>query len=100
MATIEVINYCNEHLLKGWKKVGTGEPSKLDLNFLGISVKVKQSELQGMSEAEKQRHINEDILILSVYGYREAKTPRRLRAEIIATENNIPVSAELLAEGL
>ncbi|MXV37699.1 hypothetical protein GO491_03240 [Flavobacteriaceae bacterium Ap0902] len=100
MATIEVINYCNEVLLDGWKEVRTDKPSKVDLDFFGIDVKVKEAELVDMSKVEKQRHINQDILLLRTYRGRKSETPRRLRAKIIATARKTIVTAEILAEGL
>lgn len=100
MATIEVINYCNNVLLKGWKECGTDKPSEVDLGFFGINVKVQEAELMNMSEIEKQRHIDQDVLLLRTYGGRKAKTPRRLRAEIIAAARESIVTAEILAEGL
>ncbi len=87
MATIEVVNYCNNTLLKGWKrfnhKPNKIEPSTVDLAFFGIDSKVQEAELERMSETEKERHIQQDLFLLGVYGYAETKSVGTLRAEII-----------------
>ena len=101
MATIEVVNYCNELLKKqGWRNVKTNEPTQVDLSFLGIDRKVRQSELMKMSKAEQERHIQQDILLLSVHTDSETKSISRLRAEIIASTNKTIISTELIAQGL
>ncbi len=98
MATVEVINYCNNNLLKGWKKfnpkTNKNEPSRVDLAFFGINRKVQEAELERMSETEKERHIQQDILLLDVYGCYKSDTSRVLRKKIIKEARRRNLSAK------
>lgn len=100
MATIEVIKYCNETLLKGWRNIEDDQPTTVDLALLGIESEVQEAELVKMSKDEQQRHVLQDISLLAVYGDSETKNPWSLRAEIIATAKKTMSIAEIPTNAL
>ena len=101
MATIEIINFCNDTLKKqGWKKIGTNDPSTVDTKLFGVDFIVSHRETEMMSEAEKLRHEKQDIDLLCFYIHPKPESVRSIRSSIITRSQNPILLAEFQAKFL